>query len=101
DMTNKPYVQGIDTLGCYNWIILWLGTRVSLIIALVAAVIDFFIGVAYGGISAYYGGRVDNIMQRILEILIEIPNLVVIVLMILILQPGITSIVIEIGRAHV
>src|SRR5699024_5514328 len=73
---------------------LWLGTRVSLIIALVAAVIDLFIGVAYGGISAYYGGRVDNIMQRILEILIGIPNLVVIVLMILILQPGITSIVI-------
>src|SRR5699024_6194087 len=69
-------------------------TRVSLIIALVAAVIDLFIGVAYGGISAYYGGRVDNIMQRILEILIGIPNLVVIVLMILILQPGITSIVI-------
>jgi len=94
DMTDQPFWLGTDTLGRDQWTRLWLGTRVSLIIALVAAVIDLFIGVAYGGISAYYGGRVDNIMQRILEILIGIPNLVVIVLMILILQPGITSIVI-------
>lgn len=94
DMKDQPFWLGTDTLGRDQWTRLWLGTRVSLIIALVAAVIDLVIGVAYGGISAYYGGRVDNVMQRILEILIGIPNLVVIVLMILILQPGITSIVI-------
>jgi len=93
DMADEYYWLGTDTLGRDQWTRLWLGTRVSLIIALVAAVIDLFIGVIYGGVSAYYGGRVDNVMQRILEILIGIPNLVVIVLMILILKPGITSIV--------
>src|SRR5690625_6327509 len=93
DMTDEYFWLGTDTLGRDQWTRLWLGTRVSLIIALVAAVIDLFIGVVYGGVSAYYGGRVDNVMQRILEILIGIPNLVEIVLMILILKPGITSIV--------
>ena len=53
----------------------WEGTQISLLIAFIAAVIDMVIGVPYGGISGYYGGRVDDIMQRIVEILIGIPTL--------------------------
>jgi oligopeptide transport system permease protein len=85
---------GTDTLGRDQWTRLWEGTRVSLIIAFVAAAIDLIIGVAYGGISGFYGGRVDNVLQRIVEILVGIPNLVIILLMMLVLQPGIVSIVI-------
>ncbi|PBB06122.1 oligopeptide ABC transporter permease [Salimicrobium humidisoli] len=85
---------GTDGLGRDQWTRVWEGTRISLYIALLAAAIDMVIGVAYGGISAYYGGRVDNYMQRIIEILTGIPNLVVVVLMILILDPGIMSITI-------
>ena len=40
---------------------------------------------AYGGISGYFGGNVDDIMQRIVEIIYGIPNLVVVILMILVL----------------
>lgn len=94
DMNDQYFWLGTDTLGRDQWTRLWLGTRVSLTIALVAAAIDLVVGVAYGGISAYYGGRVDNVMQRILEVLVGIPNLVVILLMILVLQPGIVSIII-------
>jgi oligopeptide transport system permease protein len=85
---------GTDALGRDLWTRLWEGTRVSLIIAFVAAVIDLLIGVAYGGVSGFYGGRVDNVLQRIIEILIGIPNLVIILLMMLFLPPGIVSIVI-------
>jgi len=85
---------GTDTLGRDQWTRLWEGTRVSLIIAFVAAAIDLLVGVAYGGISGFYGGRVDNVLQRIVEILVGIPNLVIILLMMLVLQPGIVSIVI-------
>ncbi|WP_430790009.1 oligopeptide ABC transporter permease [Virgibacillus flavescens] len=85
---------GTDNLGRDQWTRLWKGTRVSLYIAFLAAAIDLVIGVAYGGISGYAGGRVDNVMQRILEVLVGIPNLVVILLMIIILQPGILSITI-------
>jgi oligopeptide transport system permease protein len=85
---------GTDGLGRDLWTRTWEGTRVSLYIALVAAAIDMLIGVAYGGVSAYYGGRVDNIMQRIVEVLVGIPNLVIVILMILVLDPGLMSIII-------
>ncbi|MFG6149457.1 oligopeptide ABC transporter permease [Halobacillus sp. B23F22_1] len=85
---------GTDGLGRDLWTRAWEGTRISLYIAFLAAAIDMIIGVAYGGISAYYGGRVDNYMQRFIEILVGIPNLVIVILMILILDPGILSITI-------
>ncbi|MBH0228790.1 oligopeptide ABC transporter permease [Halobacillus yeomjeoni] len=93
-MEDQNFWFGTDGLGRDLWTRTWMGTRISLYIALLAATIDMIIGVAYGGISAYYGGRVDNYMQRIIEILVGIPNLVVVILMILILEPGILSITI-------
>lgn len=97
DMKDTYFWFGSDALGRDQWTRLWEGTRVSLIIAFVAAVLDLVIGVSYGGISAFYGGRVDNVMQRIAEILVGIPNLVIILLMMLVLQPGIISIVIALS----
>ncbi|GHT96964.1 peptide ABC transporter permease [Spirochaetia bacterium] len=69
------------------------GARISLTIAFIAALLDLSIGIAYGLLSAMKGGRTDNLMQRFLEILTGIPNLVLVVLMLLIFQPGITSII--------
>jgi oligopeptide transport system permease protein len=86
------YWFGTDDLGRDLWTRTWYGARISLYIALLAAAIDLLIGVMYGGISGFYGGRVDNVMQRIIEILVGIPNLIVIILFILILEPGIISI---------
>ncbi|MFC0271982.1 oligopeptide ABC transporter permease [Metabacillus herbersteinensis] len=86
------YWFGTDYLGRDLFSRVWKGTQVSLYIAFLAAFIDMVIGVAYGAISAYYGGRVDNVLQRIIEILVGIPNLIVVILMIIILDPGILSI---------
>lgn len=97
EMTDSYFWLGTDTLGRDQWSRLWLGTRVSLIIAFLAAAIDLVVGVAYGGVSGYFGGRIDNIMQRGLEVLAGIPNLVVILLMLLIMQPGILSIAIALA----
>lgn len=85
---------GTDEYGRDQWTRVWKGTQISLLIAFVAAMIDFVIGVAYGGISAYFGGRTDNFMQRVIEILIGIPHLVVIILAMIVLQPGIRAIII-------
>lgn len=84
---------GTDEFGRDLWTRVWKATQISLFIAIIAALLDLIIGVLYGGISAFYGGRVDNGMQRIIEVLIGIPNLIVIILFILILEPGITSII--------
>ncbi|MCI1880835.1 MAG: ABC transporter permease [Sporolactobacillus sp.] len=69
------------------------GTRVSLLIAFSAAFLDLTIGVAYGLISGWMGGKIDTVMQRILEIISGVPTLVVVVLMLLVFPPGILSIV--------
>ncbi|MGZ3836686.1 MAG: ABC transporter permease, partial [Mucilaginibacter sp.] len=84
---------GTDEFGRDLWTRVWKATQISLFIAIIAAVLDLIIGVVYGGISAFYGGWVDNAMQRVIEVLIGIPNLIVIILFILILEPGITSII--------
>lgn len=83
---------GTDDLGRDLWTRIWQGTRISLYIAFLAAALDLIIGVAYGSISAYYGGRIDNVMQRIIEVLMGVPNLIVVILLILVLKPGIISI---------
>src|SRR5699024_6573633 len=69
----------------------WQGAKISLYIAFLAAALDLLIGVIYGSISAFYGGKIDNILQRIIEILIGIPQLIVVILLVLILKPGIIS----------
>lgn len=87
------YWFGTDEFGRDLWTRVWKGTQISLFIALVAAALDLVIGVLYGGISSFYGGRVDNVMQRIIEVLMGIPNLIVIILFILVLEPGVRSII--------
>lgn len=91
---DRYYWFGTDNLGRDLFSRVWKGTQLSLLIALVAALVDMIIGVAYGAISGYVGGRTDAFLQRIIEILIGIPNLIVVVLMILILKPGIIPIIV-------
>lgn len=91
--TDVYYWFGSDLYGRDIWTRTWEGARVSLIIAVAAAIIDMVIGMSYGLISGYFGGRVDMIMQRILEIANGIPRLVIVTLLLLVLQPGMVTII--------
>ncbi len=90
---NVYYWFGSDTFGRDIWTRTWSGAQVSLIIAVAAALIDMVIGVSYGLISGYFGGKVDSIMQRFLEVANGIPRLVVVTLLLLVLNPGILTII--------
>ena len=87
------YWFGSDLYGRDIWTRTWEGARVSLIIAVAAAVIDMVIGMSYGLVSGYFGGKVDMLMQRFLEIANGIPRLVIVTLLLLVLQPGMVTII--------
>ena len=88
---------GTDEFGRSMFDRVWVGTRVSLYIAALVTVMDLGVGLTYGSVSGYYGGKVDNIMQRIVEILNGVPILIIAVLTLLIFKPGILSLTIAIG----
>ena len=89
---NVYYWFGTDNLGRDIWTRVWVGTRVSIYIAFLAVAIDMVLGIGYGLISGYIGGKVDIVMQRVIEVLSGIPNLVIVTLFVMILKPGIVSI---------
>lgn len=86
------YWFGSDNLGRDIWTRVWTGTRISLYIAVVAVVVDVVFGLSYGLISGYFGGAVDMVMQRFVDVLSCIPNLVIVTLLVIILTPGLGTI---------
>ncbi len=85
------FIFGTDNIGRDLFVRLWRGTRISLLIGIISVLINCFIGVVYGAVSGYYGGKVDMVMQRISEILGGIPFLVMSILFIMVLGAGVWS----------
>ena len=95
--TNKaPSAQhwfGTDDLGRDMFVRTWRGAQISLIVGLAAACIDLMIGVIYGGIMGYFGGRVEEIMNKFSEILYSIPYLLVTILLLVVMEPSLGTII--------
>ena len=91
--TDEYHWFGTDYLGRDLCTRLFKGARVSLIIAFVSVVTNVIIGVIYGAISGYYGGKVDIVMTHFAEVLDGLPYVVVTILFMLLLGAGITSLI--------
>lgn len=72
----------------------WVALRTSLLIGLAAATINITIGIVYGAISGYYGGKVDLLMERFSEVIARIPFLVILAIAVAYVGPGITTLII-------
>lgn len=101
---NKPpsseHWFGTDSLGRDLFIRVLYGARISLSIGIVASLINLSIGVIYGGIAGFFGGRVDRMMMNIVDILYGIPVLLYVILLMVLLKPGLTNIFIALGIAY-
>ena len=97
---NKSYLLGTDALGRDILTRLMYGTRVSLLVAFVAAAVNMVIGILYGGIAGYAGGNVDAVMMRIVDIISTIPLTLYVILIMALLGDGLTSIIIALGSVY-
>jgi len=96
-----PHLLGTDKLGRDYAIRVMMGTRVSLIVGLVASFIVLIIGSIYGSISAYFGGWCDLIMMRIVDIIYTIPDILLIVLLTFALKTPLQNLAAKPGFAWV
>lgn len=81
-----PHVLGTDNLGRDNLVRIMYGSRISLMVGIIASVIILIIGSTYGSFSGFIGGRTDNIMMRILELLYAIPDILIVILLSIVLK---------------
>ncbi|MBM3183900.1 MAG: ABC transporter permease [Chlamydiae bacterium] len=91
---NSEFWFGTDELGRDLFARTWWGARISLFIGIAATIIDLFIGVMWGGVAAYFGGKLEEAMMRVADILYAIPYLLVVILLTVIRGSGIGTILI-------
>ncbi len=76
-----PHILGTDNLGRDYAVRVMMGSRVSLLVGLVASAIILLIGSLYGSISGFFGGWVDMVMMRIVDIIYTVPDVLIIILL--------------------
>ena len=82
---------GTDKLGRDILVRVMYGGRISLSIGFAAAAINLCIGIVYGGIAGYFGGKVDNLMMRFIDIIYSVPDLLYIILILMVFGNNVTS----------
>lgn len=94
---SKDHIFGTDEMGRDYFTRALYGGRVSLTVGFLSMIISTIIGTIVGTISGYFGGKVDSIIMRIIDILMSIPTFFLILILNAYLKPGVQNIIIIIG----
>ena len=86
-----PHVFGTDKNGRDILVRIMVGTRVSMLVGIFAALLVLIIGALYGSISGFFGGLTDTIMMRIAELIYSIPEILLVLLISVTLQPSLIA----------
>ncbi|MCL2006457.1 MAG: ABC transporter permease [Treponema sp.] len=88
---------GTDNMGRDMWTRIWVGGRISVIMGFCGAILPALMGIIIGGLCGYYGGKLDMIVLRIIDIMICIPSMIFIILIMLYLGSGPFAIVLAVA----
>ena len=91
------HLFGTDKMGRDIFVRILYGARISLGVGIVAAIVNLILGTLYGGIAGYVGGKVDMVMMRFVDIIYSVPSMLYIVLIMLWLGAGVSSIILGIS----
>jgi oligopeptide transport system permease protein len=94
------HVLGTDSLGRDLLVRSLWGGRISLLVALVATAVSLLIGVSYGAVAGYVGGRVDQLMMRLVDILYALPFMFLVILLMVLFGRNIVLIFVAIGAIN-
>jgi oligopeptide transport system permease protein len=103
-MQNQPpsteHWFGTDNLGRDLLVRCLYGARISLVIGFFVTLINLTLGIVYGGIAGYYGGKTDDLMMRVVDILYSIPLILWVILLMVVMKPGLQNVLIAIGVVY-
>jgi oligopeptide transport system permease protein len=99
DVTNG-HLFGTDGIGRDIFVRTLVGGRISLLVGLVATVVSLVIGIAYGASAGYFGGRVDHVMMRVVDILYAMPFMFFVILLMVLFGRNIVLIFVAIGAIN-
>jgi len=94
------HLFGTDGIGRDIFVRTLIGGRISLLVGLVATIVSLVIGIAYGATAGYFGGRVDHIMMRIVDILYAMPFMFFVILLMVMFGRNIVLIFVAIGAIN-
>jgi len=100
NVSRNYFLLGTDNLGRDLMTRIFIGVRMSLAIGLLASAMSLVLGVSFGAISGYLGGRIDNVMMRVVDILYSLPFIFFVILMLVFFGRSIFIIFIAIGATE-